>query len=59
MRKFVLALALSAAFATPAMAEPFSGPYVGAEFGLDSYEAQGEDVFAAGDAFDGISVSAT
>jgi len=55
MRKFVLALAVSAAFATPAMAEPFSGAYVGAEAGLDNYEGQGEDVFAAGDAFDGIS----
>ncbi len=29
MRKFVLALAVSAAFATPAMAEDFSGPYIG------------------------------
>lgn len=55
MRKFVLALAASAAFATPAMAEPFSGPYVGVEVGLDNYEAQGEDLFAAGDEFDGIS----
>jgi len=55
MRKYVLALALSSAFATPAMAEPFSGAYVGLEFGLDNYEAQAEDLFAAGDAFDGIS----
>ncbi|HEY6816747.1 MAG TPA: porin family protein [Croceibacterium sp.] len=55
MRKFVLALALSAAIATPAMAEPFSGPYVGAEVGLDNYEGKGEDLFAAGDSFDGIS----
>ena len=55
MRKFVLALAASAAFATPAMAEPFSGPYVGVEAGLDNYEVQGEDLFAAGDEFDGIS----
>ena len=49
MRKFVIALALSAAFATPAMAEPFSGAYVGAEVGLDNYEGQAEDLFTAGD----------
>ncbi len=55
MRKFVLALAASAAFATPAMAEPFSGPYVGAEVGLDNYEGQGDDLIADGDSFDGIS----
>lgn len=55
MRKFVLALAASAAFATPAMAEPFSGPYVGAEVGLDNYEGQAEDVLAAGDEIDGLS----
>ena len=57
MRKFVLALAVSAAFATPAMAEPFSGPYVGAEVGLDNYEGQAEDLFATGDAYDGISAN--
>lgn len=55
MRKFVFALALSAAFATPAMAEPFSGPYVGAEIGLDNYEGQADDLFATGDSYDGIS----
>jgi outer membrane autotransporter barrel domain len=55
MRKFVLALAASAAFATPAMAEPFSGPYVGIEAGLDNYEGSAEDLFTAGDEFDGIS----
>jgi outer membrane immunogenic protein len=55
MRKFVLALALSAAFATPAMAEPFSGPYVGAELGLDNYEGQAEDLLVAGDEIDGLS----
>jgi outer membrane immunogenic protein len=55
MRKFILVLALSAAFATPAMAEPFAGPYVGAELGLDNYEGQGEDVLGAGDEIDGIS----
>lgn len=41
--------------ATPAMAEPFSGPYVGVEAGLDSYEVQADDVFAAGDHYDGLS----
>jgi outer membrane immunogenic protein len=55
MRKFVLALALSAAFATPAMAEPFSGPYVGAELGLDNYQGQAEDLLVAGDEIDGLS----
>lgn len=55
MRNIVLALAASAAFATPAMAEPFSGPYVGAEVGLDNYEGQADDLFAAGDSYDGIS----
>ena len=55
MRKFVLAVAASAAFATPAMAEPFSGPYVGAEFGLDNYEVQAEDIIEAGDEVDGLS----
>jgi outer membrane immunogenic protein len=57
MHKFVLALALSAAFATPAVAEPFSGPYIGAEVGLDNYEGQADDLFATGDAFDGISAN--
>jgi len=55
MRNIVLALVASAAFATPAMAEPFSGPYIGAEVGLDNYEAQAEDVLAAGDEIDGLS----
>src|SRR5688500_7068564 len=55
MRKFVLALAASAALATPAMAEPFSGPYVGAELGLDNYEGQADVLIAVGDSYDGIS----
>lgn len=41
--------------ATPAMAEPFSGPYIGIEAGLDSYEVQAGDVFADGDHYDGLS----
>jgi outer membrane immunogenic protein len=42
MRKFVLALALSAAFATPAMAEDFAGPYVGLGVTLDNVQGSGD-----------------
>src|SRR5690606_41820456 len=41
MRKFVLALAASAAFATPAMAEDFAGPYVGLGVTLDNVQGSG------------------
>src|SRR5690606_23722085 len=41
MRKFVLALAASAAFATPAMAEDFAGPYVGVGVTLDNVQGSG------------------
>lgn len=36
--RFVILAAAAAAVATPAMAEPFAGPYVGAEIGIDNYE---------------------
>ena len=49
------AAATAAVVATPAMAAPFSGPYVGAELGLDNYEVQAEDIFVTGDEFDGLS----
>src|SRR5687768_8514963 len=42
MRKFVLALAVSAAFATTAMAEDFSGPYIGTGVTLDNVQASGD-----------------
>lgn len=45
----IASASLLAFVATPAMAEPFSGPYVGLEAGLDSYEVQ------AGDELDGLS----
>lgn len=51
----IAAAATAAVIATPAMAAPFSGPYVGVEFGLDNYEVQAEDVFVAGDEYDGLS----
>lgn len=38
--RFVILAAAAAAVATPAMAEPFAGPYVGAEVGLDNYEVK-------------------
>lgn len=49
------AAATAAVVATPAMAAPFAGPYVGVELGLDNYEVQAEDIFAPGDEFDGLS----
>lgn len=49
MRKFVLALAVSAAFATPAMAEDFSGPYIGTGVTLDNVQGSGD--------FEGLGVS--
>jgi len=56
MRAVLLSLAAGAAVvATPAFAETFAGPYVGVEAGLDNYELQGSDVFAAGDKYDGLS----
>lgn len=42
MRKFVLALAFSAAFATPAMAEDFAGPYIGLGVTLDNAQGSGD-----------------
>lgn len=51
----IASASLLALVATPAMAEPFSGPYVGLEAGLDSYEVQAGDVLAAGDEYDGLS----
>lgn len=57
MRSVFLSLAaigiMSAA--TPAMAQTFSGPYVGAQVGLDNYEVQASDVFTIGDKYDGLS----
>ena len=57
--KFQVALfaaaATAAVVATPALAAPFAGPYVGVELGLDNYEVQAEDIFAPGDEFDGLS----
>lgn len=55
--KFVVFASASflALAATPAMAEPFSGPYVGVEAGLDNYEIQANDVFADDTEFDGLS----
>ena len=57
MRSVFLSLAaigiMSAA--TPAMAQTFSGPYVGAQVGLDNYEVQASDVFTTGDKYDGLS----
>lgn len=38
--RFVILAAAAAAIATPAMAEPFAGPYVGAEVGVDNYEVK-------------------
>ena len=59
MRTVVISLAAVGALtaATPAMAQVFSGPYVGVEFGLDNYEVQAEDVFVVGDKFDGLSAN--
>jgi len=51
----IAAAATAAVIATPAMAAPFSGPYVGVEFGLDNYEVQAEDVLVTGDRYDGLS----
>src|SRR5690606_9280802 len=51
----IAAAATAAVITTPAMAAPFSGPYVGVEFGLDNYEVQAEDVFVSGDEYDGLS----
>lgn len=48
--RFVLLAAAAAAVATPAMAEPFAGPYVGAEVGVDNFESK-----AAG--LDGLSAN--
>ena len=55
MKKFLVAALAGSLFSTPAFAETFSGPYVGVQVGLDNYEIQGEDVFATGDEYDGLS----
>ena len=57
MRSFILPLAAIGALsaATPALAQPVAGPYVGVQVGLDNYELQDADVFVAGDKFDGFS----
>src|SRR5690606_22234846 len=57
MRSFILPLAAIGALsaATPALAQPFAGPFVGVQVGLDNYELQDADVFAPGDKYDGFS----
>lgn len=55
MKKFLAVALAGSLISTPAFAETFSGPYVGVQIGLDNYEIQGEDVFADGDEYDGLS----
>ncbi|MCM8730735.1 outer membrane protein [Hephaestia sp. GCM10023244] len=56
MKNIVLAAAaVAVAFAVPASAQTFAGPYVGVEIGHDGYEVKGEDVLGSGIDFDGIS----
>lgn len=55
MKKLIVAALASTLISTPAFAETFAGPYIGVQVGLDNYEIQGEDVFVAGDEFDGLS----
>lgn len=44
MRLIVATIALAAVSATSAMAEPFSGPYLGVELSRDAYEVQANDL---------------
>ncbi|MEW4468688.1 porin family protein [Parasphingorhabdus sp. JC815] len=57
MRSIILSLAALGTMtaATPALAQTFSGPYVGVQLGLDNYEGQDTDLFVTGDEYDGIS----
>ena len=59
MQTMSLRLAAVAALAvigtTTAQAEAFNGAYAGLSVGLDNYEVKGSDVFAIGDAYDGLS----
>lgn len=44
MRKLIALALATGAFSTPALAETFSGPYIGAEIGRDAYEVKAEDL---------------
>lgn len=48
MIKFALAIVPAIVFAGAAHAEPFSGPYVGAEITHDSFELDSDEVLSAG-----------
>lgn len=55
MKKIIVAFAVSSLFVTPAFAQTFDGGYIGVDLGIDNFEISGEDVFVAGDEFDGLS----
>ena len=58
MNKYILLGAAPFAFAaTAAHAEPFSGGYVGAEFGHDNYEAKASNIDFGGATFSGDGIS--
>lgn len=50
MRKLALTIVSAVAFTTAAHAEPFSGPYVGAEITHDSFELDSDDIDLGGGA---------
>ena len=55
MKNIIVAVAVSSLFSAPAFAEPFQGAFAGVEVGMDNFEVSGEDIFVAGDEFDGLS----
>jgi outer membrane immunogenic protein len=55
MKRIILAALAGVAGTTPAMANSFNGFFIGAGINYDSYEVQAQDVFNAGDKFDGLS----
>ena len=53
--RLMLLSAAAIALATPALAEPFAGGYLGAEVGADNYNIKTTDALGFGETFDGLS----
>lgn len=55
MKKFIFASLLAMTISAPALAEPFSGTFVGAEVGYDNFEVKGTNIAGSGLSVDGLS----
>lgn len=53
--RLFVAVAATFIVSSPALAQPFSGPYIGVGINYDNYEVKASDVFTVGDELDGLS----